>query len=385
MVNRIPKYRRQKRSNGDIAFVELNGQRHYLGAYGTAKSKQKYHHLLVEWTTAGGQLPVPKEEITIMELLARFLSYAQKHYRRPDGSPTSEINNFKIALKPLKELYGLLPVCDFSPLKLKAVRQQLIAKRLTRKSINKMVGRIRTVIRWGTENELVPPEVIHGLQAVSGLQQGRTEAKESGLVKPVPQAHIAAIESHVNRQIWSLVQLQLHTAARAGELVKIRAIDIDTSGKIWTYTPADHKTAHHGHSRTIYIGPQGQETIRQFMRGRPVDAYLFSPREADAERYRQANTHRRLNQKANPRKTHRVVGNHYTTASYRRAIERACKLADVPAWTPHRLRHNAGTYIRKEFGVEAAQIMLGHKKADVTQIYPEVNRDKALEIAAQIG
>jgi len=59
MTTKIPKYRRQKRNNStDIAFVELNGQRHYLGQYGTPQSKQKYHSLMAQWQEAGGQLPV---------------------------------------------------------------------------------------------------------------------------------------------------------------------------------------------------------------------------------------------------------------------------------------------------------------------------------------
>ena len=55
--------------------------------------------------------------------------------------------------------------------------------------------------------------------------------------------------------------------------------------------------------------------------------------------------------------------------------------ANVPTWSPHRLRHNAATFLRKEFGLEAAQIMLGHKNADATQIYAEINREKALDLA----
>ena len=51
----------------------------------------------------------------------------------------------------------------------------------------------------------------------------------------------------------------------------------------------------------------------------------------------------------------------------------------------HQLRHSAATYLRKEFGLEAAQILPGHARAAVTQIYAEVNHAKALEIAAKIG
>ena len=152
-----------------------------------------------------------------------------------------------------------------------------------------------------------------------------------------------------------------------------------------TRDAADHKTAYHGHERIIYLGPKAQEIVKEFMANRPIDAFLFSPRDARSEQAAKAATHRRPNQEPNQRKTERVVKDHYNRDSYRRAIQRACTKACVPSWHPHQLRHNAGTFIRKEYGIEAAQIMLGHRKADVTQIYAEINREKALQIAAKIG
>ena len=65
--------------------------------------------------------------------------------------------------------------------------------------------------------------------------------------------------------------------------------------------------------------------------------------------------------------------------------ERAYGKAGVPVWTPHRLRHNAATQIRKEFGLEAAQLLLGHARADVTQVYAEADEMKALHIAERMG
>ena len=38
-------------------------------------------------------------------------------------------------------------------------------------------------------------------------------------------------------------------------------------------------------------------------------------------------------------------------------------------WHPHQLRHNAATRLRKEFGLEAAQVILGHKTLAVTEVY----------------
>ena len=385
MTAKTPKYCKQKRTSGDMAFVEIESQRIYLGRYDSPQSKQKYHQLMTEWSVSGYKLPVKPDEITIVELIARFWQHANKYYRKPDGTPTSEIPNFQQALRPLKEIYSHLPVSEFSPLKLKAVQKKMVQLNWTRNSVNRMTGRIKMIFKWGTANELVPAGIYQALQTVTGLQRGRTDAIESKPVTPVLKHHIEAIRPYVSRQVWSLIQLQLHTAARGGELVKMRAIDIDMSGKVWRYCPDDHKTAHHGHKRFIYIGPNAQQIISELLQNRPLDAYLFSPCTAIAERAAQAPTHRRPNQIQNSRKTDRVVGDHYTQASYRRAIHRACVKADIPKWHPHQLRHNAGTFIRKEYGLEAAQLMLGHARADVTQIYAEIDQEKAIDLAEKIG
>ena len=54
-------------------------------------------------------------------------------------------------------------------------------------------------------------------------------------------------------------------------------------------------------------------------------------------------------------------------------------------WHPHQLRHNFATRVRREFGLVAAQVLLGHTKADVTQIYPERDMNRAADVAQRIG
>jgi len=55
------------------------------------------------------------------------------------------------------------------------------------------------------------------------------------------------------------------------------------------------------------------------------------------------------------------------------------------AWHPHQLRHSAATEIRKRFGIEAAQHVLGHATLNVTEIYAEKNAEAARQVAAMIG
>jgi integrase len=321
----------------------------------------------------------------MLELLGQFWHHATSYYRKPDGRPTSTLENFKQVMRPLKDLYGTLAVTDFTPLKLQTVQQHFLEKRWRRQSVNRGVGRIKQIFRWGVTQEIVPAAVYQALQAVSGLREGRSPVRESDPVLPVPQAHIDAVKPFLSRQVWAMIQLQLLTAARPGEVVRLRPVDLDMSGSVWIYTPADHKTVHHGHQRKVFLGPQAQDIVREFLPGRCVDAYLFSPQEAEAQRYAQAAIHRRPNQKPAPPKTPRKLGDHYAVGSYRHAIHRACDNAKVPRWGPHRLRHNAATFIRQKYGLEAAQIMLGHRKADVTQLYAEINLEKGQKIAANIG
>jgi integrase len=72
-------------------------------------------------------------------------------------------------------------------------------------------------------------------------------------------------------------------------------------------------------------------------------------------------------------------------ASYRRAIRRACEKGGIPIWCPNQLRHSRGTEIRKRYGLEASQAVLGHSELGVTQVYAEVDHDTARRVMGEIG
>ena len=94
-------------------------------------------------------------------------------------------------------------------------------------------------------------------------------------------------------------------------------------------------------------------------------------------------------------------GDCYDRRSYAWAIRRACDAAFPPPkylkekvhktwrrehrWSPNQLRHNAATELRKQFGIEAARVVLGHSSADVTEIYAELDLAKAAEIMSRVG
>jgi len=54
-------------------------------------------------------------------------------------------------------------------------------------------------------------------------------------------------------------------------------------------------------------------------------------------------------------------------------------------WHPHQLHHNAATELRKEFGIEAARIILGHHSTAVTEIYAEKDEQEAIRTIMKVG
>ncbi len=405
-VDKLPAYRHHKARG--LAVVTLNGKNIYLGPYGTSASKAEYDRVISEWIANGRRLLEPRDDLkpdlAITELIAAYWRHAQSYYVK-DGRPTSEQGWIKHAMRPLRRLYGSTLASAFGPLALKAVRQAMIDHGDCRATINGYITRIKRMFKWAVENELVRPDVHHGLQAVAGLRRGRSEVREAASVQPVPDVFVDALRPHVSREVWAMIEIQRRAGLRPGEVVLMRASDIDLTGSIWHYRPESHKTEHHGHTRVVELGPRAQQVIRPFLKPE-LDAFLFSPAEAEAERAAGRRQRRqtpvqpsqRNRRQRNPKRPPRE---RYTTASYRRAIQRGCDKADreakkaeglpsdserlVPRWHPHQLRHNFATRIRKEHGLEAARVLLGHRSMAVTEVYAELDRSRVAEIVARTG
>ena len=155
--------------------------------------------------------------------------------------------------------------------------------------------------------------------------------------------------------------------------------------------PESHKNEHHGHERTIAIVAEAQQILMPYLL-RAADAYCFDPREVIEQRKREKRLNRKKPLKYEKRQTKttstiggKTVKDHYTTDSYRRAIARACKVAGVEKWGPNRLRHARATEIRELFGLEGAQLFLGHKTAAITQTYAKLQTSRLIELSKKVG
>ena len=121
---RVPAYTRHK-SRG-TAKVVIHGKTHYLpGKYGSDESKAEYDRLIAEYLTKQDR---PETiNVTINLLCVTYLKFATTYYVK-NGSVTAEVGGIRGALRPLVELYGGSPISELGPLRLKNVREEMIAR-----------------------------------------------------------------------------------------------------------------------------------------------------------------------------------------------------------------------------------------------------------------
>src|SRR5262245_16320611 len=104
-----PAYRLHRQSG--LAVVDLpdgqGGRRTVtLGPHDTPESRTEYDRVIGEWLTAGRRWPPRPAQadaagISINELILAYWPHVQAYYRKPDGKPTNEVNNVRLALRRL--------------------------------------------------------------------------------------------------------------------------------------------------------------------------------------------------------------------------------------------------------------------------------------------
>ncbi len=403
----VPKYCFHKARG--LAYVRDHGKVLYLGKWNSPESKEAYGRFLIEWEArrAGAALPLPEpsEELTIVELCAAYLDFAEGYYRK-NGRPTRSLDGIKRGIEAVNGLYGHEPAATFGPVRLRTIQDSLAARSVTRAYANKQVGVIKRIFKWGVSRELVPPSVQTALSTVEGLRVGRSTARESKPVLPVADDVVDATLPYLPPVVADMVRFERLTGCRPGEVAAIRPCDVERSDEIWQYRPQTHKTQHHGRQRIIYIGPRAQAILLPYLL-RDAEAHCFQPAESEGKRHKEMRARRRTRvqpsqwnrRKPRPARSPKTF---YDRHAYSQAVRRAVKKANaerleqtllagqdepelLPHWHPNQLRHSAATLLRRQFGLEAAQVVLGHAKADVTQVYAERDASLAMEVMKRIG
>lgn len=378
----IPAYRRDVDSG--FAVATISGQKHVLGRWLSDESFARFRLLVSPLSSAEGG-------VSIAELCSRYRDHARTYYRRRDGTQTGEAKSVALSLRELEAIFGSSPAVAFSLGSLLVVREEMIRRDLSRGVINQRIGRIRRMFKWAIRGLCLPADVYESLLILEDLPAHRSEARECDPVEPVPREAVEATLPHVSPVVRAMIIVLLASGMRPGEIVVMRALDLDRREAPWLYIPMTHKLAHRGKSREVFLGSTARAAIEPFLVDRPPGTFLFSAAESRAWWNLARRTRRRSLMVAPgcepaPRDPQRrAPRDRFDTNTLDHAIAYGVQRAGVPSWSANQLRHTAAMGIRARFGLEAVAVALGHADVETSQVYADSDRALARKVAEELG
>ncbi|XZE20345.1 hypothetical protein SH449x_000213 [Pirellulaceae bacterium SH449] len=228
------------------AYVNLGGRVVYLGKYGTPESRDEYNRVKAEWLVNrhNPRFAMGSRGPTMADVCLAYLDHAEKYY------PTSnEFLNIRSALRPISDLYAVMPANEFGPVEFRTIRDWWIKtpiefsrkgksnkppKFRSRKTINDQMSRLVRMFKWAVSQGMVRVEVYQTLKCVEPLKRGRCDAVESKPIMSVKPELVEATLPHLTQVLADMVRFQMLVGCRPGEFVKITPSKVDRSGSVWT-------------------------------------------------------------------------------------------------------------------------------------------------------
>lgn len=338
------------------AYVKLDGKQRYCGRAGTAEAAREYNRLVVEWL-ARGKAPAraPSGSLAVLEL---FEMWAPTLEARLAGSSFRRV--LPVLRRDLEALCGDMEASAFGVKAFKLLRSRWVERGLRASTARQYSWFVKDLFRWGGEEELIPGAIHEALSCVRPIRAGKEGTPEKVERVPVEDEAFEATMARCNPHVAAMARVQRLTGMRSGEVVVMRTGSIDRSGEVWVYRPEHYKGKTAGvKQKAVALGPKSQAVLAPWIARRPgASEYLF-PGRGD--------------------------GRPFSVRGYHQAIARACDEAGVPRWFPHLLRNTAATEIRRRFGIEKAQAVLGHANLKTTEIYSARALGIASEVAKEIG
>ncbi|QEL16903.1 tyrosine-type recombinase/integrase [Limnoglobus roseus] len=360
------------------AYVVLPGTKRrtvYLGPWGSPESRLRYAEVIasldgtppapVPSLSRPPAIPAPPslpQSISLADAYALWIAHARVYYRRRDGTPTSEAENIERSWGPLLTLFPNVLLASLTKKDFVAAREEMIRRGWCRKLIKNRWERIIRGLKW-LASESIAPEAPVSAASLPHLIPYRTAAPETAPIRPVALADVRATQAHLNPVLRSMVELQLLTGMRPGEVRELKKSDL-----IWDgagcgrglpigLSLSQHKTLHHGKARPIPLGASAAAVVAARLADAPADCdWVF--------------TLWRL-----PRPTP------YCRRLYGRSIHIACDRAGVPRWHPNQIRHLVATEVRRRLSLDDARALLGHDDPATTRIYVDEDAPAARRAA----
>ncbi len=377
---RIPKLLAHARGYFFVRITGPDGKRrdHILGR-DRANTEFQYNQFVAERCKGRINPQVQSQPIrsrvnlSIDELVGQYLETIRDQYE-----PTDSFRDYKKVGELLSRLYGNLPTTAFLIPHFQRLIRTMISSGFALRTINVRIGFVKHFFKYALDCEAITAEQFFKIKSVPRLRRGDNRVKPERIVPPVEVDVVNRTIPYFSPMIADMVTVQLHSGMRAGELCRMNWSEIDRSGGIWMYRPAKHKTASKGKTRAIPLGTVCRGVLSHYTES--AGDYVFNPQDIE----------RRASAVCKPRATN--LKTCYDTERYTREIRRgvnaaisAGAIATDERWTSHQLRHRAGTDARAMFGIDAAQLLLGHSDVRTTERYAIPDESKMMEYAEKLG
>jgi integrase len=340
-----------------------------LGPWGSDEANDEYQRLLAR--QRAGRSPAtgakPADDLSVSEALLKYVEHVEDYYRDADGKPTGTAADIRRTLVYLRTLFGELPLAEFGPPALVAVRQRMVDDGRVRTQVNKRVSQVRQFFKWCVAGQLCPPPVLTALQAVRPLAEGRCGVKSGKEVTPADPVAVDRVLPVLPPAVRAVVKLLRLTGARPSEILNLRVGELDRTATPWRLTPKKHKTAWRGKARAIFFGAEARAVLTPWLEN-AGDGYVFSPSRSEQARG-----------------VNRARGHRYDFRTFARAVRRGCVRAGVVPFTPYQLRHLRATEIAEAYGLEEVRAVLGHGARAMAHHYARAADDTIAARVAEAG
>ena len=398
----------------NLACIWWKRERVYLGPWGSAQAADAYARIIQEiqaGNTAHIQPETPREQpvVRVRDLAAAYEQWARGYFIKR-GRPT------KYALH-IARVRSLLAEKSFDHQLLSGLtvgwlrefRAALVSdrgSRFSRETVNSYTAIVLGMVHWGEEYELTDSGIHDKLKIITPLRRGRPAVsggkvpREGERRTAAPRAWVQAARRKLPPMLRVMVDLQLLTGARPGELCALKPCHLDRTRhaalRVYRVDPDANKTEIHARDRVLVFGPRAMRLLAPWLAGVGDGDYVFTPAKSEEARQRLRRAGRKtprwqshgLEAREERRRRRGVIpaadlfAEHVRSDSYRTAVLRACRIAareqaarGVPEaercgqWSPYQLRHNAATKYTERLGMEEAKRLLGHASLTTTINY----------------
>ena len=374
-MKRFPKACRQRYPNSnrqDQLYITLpqedgSKKRVYLGQWSDPAAHQQYNRLRRDWEAGkaidlahpvAGSAPA---KITVAELFELYI-LANSHLwaQQPDGhSPNRQ--KYKSALISLGD-FAYTSAAGWTGKTLRRWQAEKESEqRLARTTINAYTSAIKCVFAWGALNDYIPDTTNALITAVKPLQKGKSNAKETAPRSVVKLAVVKATLEHLAYTPRTIIELLIQTGARPGEICGMSMAEIEKTKKgVWLYRPTHHKNKKKGLDRIIVLGKRAQDILTAYIKKEKIKSgYIFRDKK-------------------------RPKSPCYLSDALEEEIRVVCQREGIEKWSPYRIRHTIATRVAKTYGMDVAQLLLGHTSTATTSRYVHPDTTTIISMARMV-